>query len=224
LFQRDNARDTAAVKREFLLFVLFAWIVLTLRADDDTQAWSQVQSGLQARLFISPARSADYAYGISIEFYNVLENSSAVGVDMPLNFSRDDLVVTVRDAAGNIIKPSPPQILDEPVPGWSWRLPAYGRISFPIARGGGTPLHEQGQGKLLTFGGQQQWVLPPTGGPFRVSATLYSDFRQALQAQAQAEGRTLPAQPPNVAPPAQRRHELRGGWQGTLDLPPLDLP
>ncbi len=211
------------MKREFFLLLLFARIVLPLHADDGAQLWSQPQSGLEARLFISPARSADYAYGISIEFYNLLENSSGIGVDMPLNFSRDDLVVTVRDAAGHIIKPTPPQILDEMVPAWSWRLPAYGRISFPIARGGGTPSQGQGQGKFLSFGGEQQWGLPPTGGPFRVSATLYSDFRQAIRAQVEAQGRPLPDQP-NLDQPRRRPGELHGGWEGTLDLPPIDLP
>jgi len=198
-------------------------MVLPLRADDDAQVWSQVQSGLQARLFISPARSADYAYGIRIEFYNVLENSSADGVEMNLNFTRDDLIFTVRDAAGQIIKPSPPQILDELVPGWSWRLPGWARISFPVGRGGSTPLHEQGQGKLLSFGGDQQWVLPSTGGPFRVSATLYSNSEQAMRALAEAQGIPVPTAP-NVDQPGQRRRELHGGWQGTLDLPPIELP
>jgi hypothetical protein len=222
LFPSKLLRDTGAVKRGIFLFLLFARIVLPLHADA-AALWSPVQSGLQARLFISPARSADYAYGISIEFYNGLENSLAIGVDMPLNFSRDDLVVTVRDDAGHIIKPSPPPMLDELVPGWSWRLPAYGRISFPIGRGGGTPLQGQGQGKSLSFGGDQQWILPPTGGPFRISATLYSDLRQAMRAQAEAQGRPLP-EPPNPGEPRRRSGELHGGWQGTLDLPPIELP
>ncbi|HEX4139481.1 MAG TPA: hypothetical protein VHY09_03985 [Candidatus Methylacidiphilales bacterium] len=222
MFQRGNTRDTGAVRREFFLLLLFARTVLPLHADDDAPVWSPVQSGLQARLFISQAQTADYTYGVSIEFRNVLENSSAVGIEQKLGLNREQIVFTVRDAGGHHVPRAPVQDLDETVPGWSLTLPAWARLSFPIGGGGGTPLHFQGPGKLLGFGGMQQWVLPPNAGPYQLSATLYSNFQQAMQAQAEAGGmkilnidRSMPRDFPGGP---------HGGWQGTLDLPPINLP
>jgi hypothetical protein len=223
LFQRIDPRDDTGVKREFFLLLLFAGIVLPLCADDDATVWSPAQRGLQARLFISQPQTADYTFAVSIEFRNVLEDSSAVGQMLKVNFSRDDLVCTVRDSSGNIVKPSSPSALDEMVAIWSLTLPPWARMSFPIGRGGGTPPSGLGTGKLLSFGGFQQWVLAPEGGPYRLSATLYSDSRQALRAQIESSG-LKPAIPPNLDQPGRPPRELRGGWDGTLDLPPIDLP
>jgi hypothetical protein len=209
------------VKREYFLLLLFAGIVLPLHADDD-KSWSPVDHGLQARLFISQPQTADYTFAVSIEFRNVLENSAAIGVEQRLNFNRDQLVFSVVDAQGHIVRPSPAG--DEGlIPGWSLTLPAWCRLSFPIGVGGGTPQGSQGNGKLLSFGGEQQWLLAPGGGPYQLSATFYSDFNQALQAQADANGGKVVVTPV-LDRPAQRLTQSHGGWQGTLDLPPINLP
>ncbi len=121
-----------------------------------------------------------------------------------------------------MVRPSP--VDDEGlIPVWSLTLPAWCRLSYPIGVGGGTPQGTQGNGKLLSFSEEQQWVLAPGGAPYRISATLYSDFRQSLQAQADARGGKV-VFTPVLDRRVQRLTQSHGGWQGTLDLPPINLP
>jgi hypothetical protein len=197
---------------------LLALLVLALapvQAADDETGWSPVQSGLQARLLISPhPQTEDWTYEVMIEFRNVFENSEGDGSELTVRYNKPNFLVT--DSAGRPLPMTAPNG-NELVEVLDLVLPPRGRLVFPIGSGGGAATAISGPGRMLRFSQLTQWVIPPTGGPYRLSATFSTDPSQPPK----MPGLKIVVHPPSPNSPRERPYQC---WRGTLNLPPIQLP
>jgi hypothetical protein len=190
-----------------------------LSADPVPPAWSAEVAGLRGHLAIEPTHDPDPTEP-TYKVLLVLENAGQVGnlgkirQEIRMDFSVMDLKLKVTDAKGAELPKLRADVdVDEWVPGYTLSLPPEGVLSFPIAGGGDAPPRSasgQGnpRGKFLKSDGNfdQQWVIPPAdAGKYFISGTL--DCVRPLHA-------TL----------EERHRETPHGWQGTLILPPVELP
>jgi hypothetical protein len=201
--------------RSIFIFLVLAALVL-LRAAD-TEAWSPVVRGLQARLFTVPhQRDADFTYDVCIEFRNVQENNQGSALPITVLYGVYHMAFTFTDAAGNQYAQNVFEDM-RMIPNYSFMLPPDGRISFPIGSGGGVTGKDGPAGRLLSFEHVQQWSLPARNGPYRIAA-VYSTDPQLEKAH---PGIKI-IYPTNVHPVEDPM--LRHAWRGTLELPAITLP
>jgi hypothetical protein len=196
------------------LSALLILALIPLQAENAGE-WSPVQSGLQARLVIMPhAQTADWTYDVLIEFRNVFENSEGDSSELTVRYNQPYLVVT--DIAG---RPLPVTLVDgnEMVGISDLVLPPRGRLVFPIGSGGGSATATSGPGRMLRFGLLTEWMIPSTGGPYRLSATFSTDPSHPPK----VPGLKIILPPPSHNGPHERPYK---GWRGTLELPPVQLP
>ena len=198
---------------------LFLLTPLLLQAADEQVNWSQPVKGLRARLFISSSRDPDFDYNFQVylQFENVGEvgNLGTIRIEKTFQYSEMGLALEVTDATGQKLPRVGPGVGDEMVPGYNLCLPFGGNLAFPIGYGWAAipsyPLSIDGpltpamlQGKYLKISSLLGWVIPTTGsGTYYLSGTFSTKF-------------------PRPNPP--RNLNVRLNWEGTLVLPPVEIP
>ncbi len=212
---------------ERLPVLFFFLALLGIPASAQTAGdWSAPDHGLRARLRIEPVAdpAVDFTYLVVLELQNVGPDGKAnpaAAAQEPITLHSDTetgiVEPKVTDAAGKTLE----------LPGWGGNeivgpqnliLPFGGTLSFPVGHGGGSvtsaPWHITG--RSLFFHEFVQWYVPPTGGPYSLSATL--------------EGAKPPIFPANK--PADltayeeklRAYDMLRPWPGELTLPSVKLP
>ena len=211
----------------FLLFLLLGLPGLsTALGGDASPAWSQPVKGLRARLFTAPSHEPelDKTFDVWIEF-------EEVGIDTSLGLSHQKITIRfepsqfapqVTDATGGAPSQQswPGNFMTE---AWDLVLPPNGRIAFPIGHGGSRPDRSASEvtpstGKLLQLEPLSGWLIPPAGGPFYLSG--FFDAPYSVSHSLKFDGFKISMVP---QPPEHLQKPYRG-WQGTLVLPPIEIP
>ncbi len=200
------------MKREFHLLLLFVGIVLPLRPDDATTPWSSVQGGLQARLVCS--RANNHAFALGIEFRNVLENNLGVGLGLKFRYYRNDLSVSLADAAGHStrIRLDPAPDAGGIVRGQTIDLAPLESGSLPIGSARIATPHPVAGGKFA-FNDHRDFVILPDTGPYRLWATF-------TKPAATGDDSSLE----NLSATSLEAISGPAGWHGTLELPAISIP
>jgi hypothetical protein len=194
---------------------------LLLQAADEQVNWSKPVKGLRARLFISPNRDpdSDHTYQIYLQFENVgvLGSDGTISREETFQFDQGELALDVANVSGQGLpphpgwtihmSPKPPGAVDEPFAGYNLSVPPGGNLAFPIGYISGTGTEHIYCSPLFT------WDLPATGtGTYYLSGTFSFSLKNAW---------------PNVPAgthPTGRDWGIRLNWEGTLVLPPVQVP
>jgi hypothetical protein len=191
---------------------LFLLTPLLVQAADEQVAWSQPVKGLRARLFISPSRDPDfdYSYQVYLQFENVgvVGSLGTIREEKTFQYSEMGLALDVTDASGQKLPLKVLGIFDGMIPSWNLCLPWGGNLTFPIGYISGRGKEHLGITPFLA------WDLPAAGsGSYFLSGT----FSFAIKKWA------VPHVPAGMRPPL-RDSDIRLNWEGTLVLPPIEVP
>lgn len=174
---------------------------LLLHAADEEAAWSKPVQGVRARLYILPSHDPDfdYRYQVYLQFENVGVTGSLglIREAKSFQYSEMGLALEVTDANKQKVATTGPGMSDQMIPEWNLVLPPGGNLSFPMG--------SISSDWSLTITPFLTWNLVPTGPmrPHYLSGTFTSKF-------------------PRPNPP--RNANVRLNWEGTLELPPIEIP
>jgi hypothetical protein len=174
---------------------------LLLHADDQV-AWSQPVKGLRARLFFSPNRDpeTDNSYQVYIQFENVgvVGNLGLIREERTFSYSEQGLALDLTDANDQKLPVKPLAIFDGFILSMNLCVPFGGNLTFPIGHISGSGRKEIVISPFLTWD-----ISSMRPGAHYLSGTFTTKFPR-------------PNPPRNIA--------VRMNWEGTLILPPVEIP